>query len=343
MQEQNIILRSKGQHLTEIERGEIFSLHNLGLSNRKIADAIGVCPQTINNEISRGTVDQVKKINGKLHYSSDYYPESAQYRYDTLRKLCHRPSKFNQVRPFLNYFVEQFMLRGWSPDATIGRCLAEGSFQPSEMVSTATLYKYIDEQRLEVRNIDLVEKSKRATKHHVSRKHKRILGRSIQQRPDSVDSGEDFGDFEIDTIVGKRNGHESVVLTLIERKTRFEIMRLIDGRDADSVDYVMQEIKNSYGHIINSITADNGPEFANLSSVMSGVSDVYFTHPYTSCERGTNEVHNRMIRRDLPKGLSLDTISRGLVSSIESKLNNMPRKLLNYKTPRELFASSCGV
>ncbi|WP_170287502.1 IS30 family transposase, partial [Companilactobacillus bobalius] len=71
--------------------------------------------------------------------------------------------------------------------------------------------------------------------------------------------------------------------------------------------------------------------------------DVYFAHPYTSSERGTNEAHNRMIRRDLPKGLSLDSIAPDLVSSIESKLNDMPRKLLNYKTPRELFTSFCGV
>lgn len=142
--------------------------------------------------------------------------------------------------------------------------------------------------------------------------------------------------------MGKRNGHESVVLTLIERKTRFEIMRLIDGRDADSVDYAMKEIIKNYGDLINSITADNGPEFSNLSSDMAGVADVYFTHPYTSCERGTNEVHNRMIRRDLPKGLSLDTVSPKVIRDIEFKLNNMPRKLLNYKTPQELFASSCG-
>ncbi|MCS6105598.1 IS30 family transposase, partial [Clostridium botulinum] len=271
-----------------------------------------------------------------------YYPDTAQLRYDTLRKQCHRPSKFNRVKPFLSYFVEQFK-QGWSPDTTVGRSRVEGLFLKDEMVSTTTLYKYIDEQRLEIRNIDLTDKMNRPTMLHVSKKHKRILGRSIEKRPESVDLREDFGDFEIDTIVGKRNGHESVVLTLIERKSRFEIMRLIDGRNADSVDYAMKEIKHNYSQIINSITADNGPEFANLDSVMSGTSDVYFTHPYTSSERGTNEVHNRMIRRDLPKGLSLDSIAPSLVSSIESKLNDMPRKLLNYKTPRELFTSFCGV
>jgi IS30 family transposase len=340
--EQNIINRPKGHHLTEIERGKIASFHSIGYSNRQIAKAIGVSPQTINNEINRGTVEQIKKVNGKVQHLNCYFPDTAHQKYVKNRKLCHRPSKFDQVTAFLGFFVSQFIDNGWSPDTAVGRAKNEELFLVDEMVCTTTLYKYIDEQRLEIRNIDLVEKSTRPTKQHTSKKHKRLLGRSIEKRPKSVDSRESFGDFEIDTIVGKRNGHESVVLTLIERKTRFEIMRLIDGRDADSVDYAMKEIIKNYGDLINSITADNGPEFSNLSSDMAGVADVYFTHPYTSCERGTNEVHNRMIRRDLPKGLSLDTVSPKVIRDIEFKLNNMPRKLLNYKTPQELFASSCG-
>lgn len=341
--EQNIINRPKGHHLTEIERGKIASLHSIGFSNRQIAKAIGVAPQTINNEISRGTVKQIKKVNGKVHHLECYYPDTAHQKYVQKRKACHRPSKFTQAKAFLSYFVKQFRTHGWAPDTVVGRSKAEKLFLDDEMVCTTTLYKYIDDQRLEIRNIDLTEKSTRTTKRHVSKKHKRLLGRSIEERPDSIDKRGVFGDFEIDTIVGKRNGKESVVLTLIERKTRFEIIRLIDGRDADSVDYAMKDIIENYGSLINSITADNGPEFANLSSDLIGIADVYFTHPYTSCERGTNEVHNRMIRRDLPKGLSLDTVGPKIIRTIESKLNNMPRKQLNYKTPQELFTISCGV
>lgn len=342
MQEQNTIKRTKGQHLTEIERGEIASLHNLNYSNRQIAAIIGVCPQTINNEIDRGTVDQLKKINNKLVYSTSYFPDTAQTNYENNRLRCHRPSKFNQVKPFLGFFVNQFKKEQWSPDATVGRAHAKKLFESNEMVSTSTLYKYIDLQLLEIKNIDLAEKSHRPTKRHVSKKHKRVLGRSIEERPDNVDDRLEFGHFEIDTVVGKRNGHESVVLTLIERKTRFEIMRLIDGRDSDSVDYAMNEIKESYGDVIKSITTDNGPEFTNLEYTMSEICDVYFTHPYTSSERGTNEVHNRMIRRDLPKGLSLDAVSPRSISAINSRLNNLPRKILEYQTPQESFALACG-
>lgn len=342
MHQQNTIIRKKGQHLTEIERGRIASLHELECSNRQIASIIGVSPQTINNEINRGTVSQVKKVNNKLIYSSSYFPDTAQTNYENNRLRCHRPSKFNQVKPFLSFFVEKFKDNKWSPDATVGRARVDGLFTSEEMVSTTTLYKYIDRQLLEIKNIDLVEKTHRSSKIHIAKKHRRTLGRSIEERPSHINNRERFGHFEIDTVVGKRNGNESVVLTLTERQSRFEIMRLIDGRDADSVDYAMEEIKLSYGRAIKSITADNGPEFANLERTMSDTCDVYFTHPYTSSERGTNEVHNRMIRRELPKSLSLDTVSPQTISVINAHLNELPRKQLGYKKPQEAFSLACG-
>jgi len=119
-------------------------------------------------------------------------------------------------------------------------------------------------------------------------------------------------------------------MTLIERQTRFQIIRLIDGRDADSVAYAMQDVIAEYGSVIKSITADNGPEFTTLSKVMQGVAPVYFTHPFTSSERGTNEVHNRMVRRDFPKGESLDAVSPAVVAKTADKLNDMPRRQLGY-------------
>ncbi|OJG20107.1 putative transposase [Enterococcus canis] len=90
----SITLRRKGQHLTEVERGKIAAWHSEGLSNRKIAKRIGVAPQTIHNEIKRGELKQVKKINGNLHYSYGYNAEYAQNRYLLNRKNCCRKEKF---------------------------------------------------------------------------------------------------------------------------------------------------------------------------------------------------------------------------------------------------------
>jgi len=241
MHSQLTTVHLKGHHLSATERGQIAAYHEIGKSNRSIAAMLGVCPQAINNELKRGLVQQVKKVNGKVIYFDEYCPDTAQQRYSENRIHSHRSSKFHQEAPFLADYIKHFQEDGWSPDAFIGRMVLEGGYRPNERVSTTTLYHYIDDQRLEVRNIDLTEKTRRRNPHHKTTKVKRLRGRSIDERPAAVASRQEFGHFEIDTIVGLRNGRESVIMALIERQSRFEIMRLLDGRDADSMAYALRE------------------------------------------------------------------------------------------------------
>lgn len=340
MQEQYTTTRKKGQHLTSFERGKISLLHSQGRSNREIATEIGVCHQTIANELKRGEIDQVQKVNGHRKYYRIYSETAAQAKYEANRLHCHRPMKLARVTDFINYFTTHFRQEGWSPDAAVGRAKLEGLYQPEEMVSTKTLYDYIDAQLLEVRNLDLLEKTRRRAKHHRMTKHKRLAGWSIDERPKSIDQRQTFGHFELDTVVGKRNGQESVLLTLIERQSRCQILRLIDNRDADSVNHELAKICREYGSIMQSVTTDNGAEFSEVSAVLDGVADLYYAHPYRSSERGTNEAHNRMIRRDVPKGLSIDTLSPSDIQAVEFKLNNLPRRQSGYQTPQELFSAA---
>ena len=343
MQEQLITSHVKGHHLTSFERGQIAAYHAQGKSNREIARLTGINRQTIANELLRGQIDQVKKVNGNRQYHREYSPQTAQVRYEDNRRRCHRPLKLTQVADFIAYFTTHFKQDGWSPDAAVGRAQEEQRYQPDEMVCTATLYNYIDAQYLEVKNIDLLEKTSRRIKHHANTKHKRLLsGRSIDDRPKRVESRREFGHYELDTVVGKRDGQESVIMTFIERKSRHQLMRLIDGRDADSVNYAMRGIVKEYGDIIKTVTADNGSEFAELESVLDGVATVYYAHPYRSSERGTNEAHNRMIRRDFPKGESLDAVSPSAVAETEHRLNHLPRRQLDYRTTEEVFTAECA-
>ena len=334
-------LRRKGQHLTEIERGKISAWHTQGVSNRQIAKRIGVVPQTIHNEMKRGNLKQVKLVNGQKRFSTAYNAELAQNMYRSNRLKCHRKEKFPHVRAFLSFFVELFKAKGYSPNAAVGLAKRKSLFTPDEMVSTTTLYKLIDAQRLEIRNIDLLEKTKRRTTKKRHAINQKVLGKSIEDRPVSIETREEFGHFEIDTVNGKRDGSETALLTLTERQTRFEIIRAIDAKDADSVTYAINQLIHEYGasffHVFRSITADNGSEFAQLSETLKGITDVYFTHPYTSCERGTNENHNRMIRRYIPKGASIDAYSRRFIEGLADKMNDLPRKILNYQTPNEAF------
>ncbi|MDV5976365.1 IS30 family transposase, partial [Streptococcus canis] len=156
-------------------------------------------------------------------------------------------------------------------------------------------------------------------------------GKSIEERPTSINNRENSGDFEIDTVIQTRAKNESL-LTLTDRRSRYQMIRLIPDKSASSVNQSLKSILKVYQ--INSITADNGAEFSRLSEIFDP-DYIYYAHPYSSWERGTNENHNRLIRRWLPKGSKNATQQQ--VAFIENGINNYPKKLLNYKSPKEFL------
>ena len=150
------------------------------------------------------------------------------------------------------------------------------------------------------------------------------------------------GHWEIDTVVGKRSGKEAVVLTLVEKVTDFYLAIKIPGKDADSVMSAMEVLREEYGdtkfsEIFKTITADNGSEFERLSELESWGVGIYFAHPYSSWERAQNERHNRLFRRFVPKGVSIDSFSAEQILSFAHEMNALPRNHLGYFTPEELF------
>lgn len=194
---------------------------------------------------------------------------------------------------------------------------------------------------METQNIDLVLKVRRKTKSTKIRKNKTFLGNSIDLRSDCVTARETFGHWESDTVVGLKSGQDQVLLTLTERKTRFEIIQKIEGKNALAVQSGIENLQEQFGHffkdIFKTITSDNGVEFSTLSTCLDGIVEVYFTHPYSSWERGTNERHNGLIRRFIPKGNSMRHVSREHIKRIENWMNQPPRKILGYQTPKQAF------
>ena len=187
----------------------------------------------------------------------------------------------------------------WSPDACVGNALAKGKFQRSQIVCTKTLYNYIDLGLLSVINADLPMKLRRNTKPAKVKKHKKKLGTSISERPSNIDNREEFGHWEIDTVIGKKTSDQDVLLTIIERKSRYYKVIKIDSKSSKPVndallDYIM-ESKTKVAEVFKSITSDNGSESSGLSDFESLVA-VYFCHPYSSFERGSNERHNGILR-----------------------------------------------
>ncbi|MBO2535943.1 IS30 family transposase [Rummeliibacillus suwonensis] len=329
--------------LTEIQRGKLeVYLDEGNLSKAEIARKLGVCRATIYNEIKRGTATQVKKVNGQRIYTTKYFAATGQAITERNVARSRNPLKVNRVLDFLEYADRLMKENEWSPDAVVGRALFEDKFLREEMVCVKTLYAYIDLGLLKTRNSDLVSKTTRKTKTvHKARKNVKCLGESIEKRPQHVETRDEFGHFEIDSVVGRKDKEDDVLLTLIERKTRREFIFKMDGKDADSVNYAVETILESFGELapklFKSITADNGSEFSELAEKFQESMGIYFTHPYSSWERGTNENHNRMIRRWIPKGTAIEDYSRSYIQSVEHKMNHLPRRIHGFKTPHEMF------
>ena len=133
-----------------------------------------------------------------------------------------------------------------------------------------------------------------------------------------------------------------MVLTLVEKKTDYYIAIKIPGKDAASVMIAMEVLREEYGDkffskVFKSITADNGSEFSRLSELEAYGVSIYFAHPYSSWERAQNERHNRILRRYIPKGVSIDLYSAEQILHFADEMNALPRKQLGYRTPEELF------
>lgn len=334
----------KNKHLNLEERIMIEIRLKDGFSPYKIAKEIERPITTILNEIHRGTTTQIKQGKPVEMYLAD--TGEAIYRKHRLNSC--RAFKRLECCKFIKFVVDKIKNSSWSPDACVGNSLETKLFKRSEIVCTKTLYNYIDLGLLSVKNIDLPIKLRRNTKPSTVIKHKKNLGKSIEERPNSINNRKEFGHWEIDTVIGEKAGNDCVLLTIVERKTRNAIARSIAGKTASAVMGELKHISNLYGEqfsqVFKTITGDNGSEFADLSTLEDDSdTKVYFTHPYSSFEKGTNECHNGLIRRFIPKGKRMSDYSASDISFIEEWMNTLPRRILQYKTPEDLFEAQLDI
>lgn len=334
----NIPFSRKNKHLSVYERGQIALLHAEGHSPYAIAKRIGRASNTIRNELGRGIVPQIKANKTVMIY----YPDTGQLVYEANRKNCGTKFKLLECEKFIAHVTELFYEKKQSLDSICGAARRHKLFSNSEMVCTKTLYNYVDSGLLPISNIDLPLKVKRSTKPKRIKRHKKKLGTSIDERPESVNDRSEFGHWEIDTVIGKKTKLEAVLLTITERVTRKEIIRKISSKTAEAVQKAMlsliDEAGEPFSKVFKSITCDNGSEFAEIASLEQFTdTKIYFAHPYSSCERGTNERHNGLIRRFIPKGRSINDYSISAIARVQNWCNTLPRKILGYLTPDEAF------
>ena len=328
----------KNKHLTFQERCFIEIRLKDKWSAYKIAKVINRPINTVLNEIRRGTVSQIK-FGNKV---DRYFAEVGDRVYTENRQNSKSKYKILKCKKFLDFVNEKVSKDNWSLDACFGDSIINNRFQRSEMVCTKTLYSYVDLGFMNVKSSDLPIKLRINKKKRVSRLNKIKLGRSIEERDKSIDTKEEFGHWEIDTVIGAKSNKDNVLLTIVERNTLNSIHRKIKSKTADAVLSEIIKLKNEFGskfsEVFKTITSDNGLEFSSLSKIETfSDTKVYFTHPYSSFERGCNERHNGLIRRFIPKGKLISKYGVDEIAYIEDWCNTLPRRKLNYKTPQELF------
>ena len=337
----------KGKHLNWNERILIEGFLKAGLLESNIANLLGRDRRTIEREVERG---QVEHLNSDLTTARVYNADRAQNVHDQNASAKGPAVKLQANRAAVEFIRCYIVIKKWSPEAVAARMKQKGM---EDAVCAKTIYNHIDKGEIPgVSNETLWEKRTRGKTHKSLRRQAKRgtpLGRSIGDRPKEVANRETYGHWEIDLVVSGKGQGSAALLTLIERKTRKLIIRKIKDKTQASVLRAINGIERSMGKeafrvMFISITADNGSEFLDYLALEQSVKSrshrtyIYYAHPYSSWERGSNENANRIVRRFVPKGCDIGKYTCASLREIEDWINNYPRKILNFKTAEELFA-----
>ncbi len=305
--------------LTEYERYQIEAFLKAGFTQKAIARELRRSPGTISRELGRNT-----GLRG-------YRPQQAQ-RFATERQHHHTHTRITEITW---QRVESLLREEWSPEQISG-WLAKSILQS---VSPEWIYQYIliDKKAGGDLHAHLRCQKKRKKRYGSPDKRGQLKNRvSIDERPAIVDERKRIGDWEMDLIIGRLGG--SVLMTAVERKTRFTVIALAPNKMAKAVKEAIPGALSPLAAPVETLTYDNGKEFALHEVIAQQLqAESYFAHPYHSWERGLNENTNGLIRQYAPKGSSFDDMTPECVQRIFDKLNNRPRKCLDFKTPNQVL------
>jgi transposase, IS30 family len=338
----------KYTHLSEKDRYKIEALLESGQTIRKIAFVLGRSRSTLHREIRRGTLERLKNNRSRVERVKKYRANVAHNDYLKRCSNRERSLKIGNDRNLEAYIRQKITKDRFSPDAILGQIKARG-LKFERMISTKTLYNYIDMGIFSgINNKHLWEKSKKKKRLYksivrVTIRNRRCRG--IEERPKQANDRLEYGHWEGDSLKGARCAKPGL-LTLTERKTRQEIIIKLKEATHEAVQRAFDELEMRLGDEFKlkfkSITFDNGSEFLNWQSLEASIlkegdkrTAIYFAHAYSSWERGTNEIHNRMIRRFIPKGYDIGGFSQEEVNTTQDWMNNYPRRILGYNTPNE--------
>jgi transposase, IS30 family len=319
--------------LTLAEREEISRAVVAGHSMRSIAAQLGRAPSTISRELKRN--------GGQAGYRASQADQSA---WDRGRRP--KTAKLAQNRALARLVADKLQLQ-WSPEQIAGWLKRTYPDDASRQVSHETIYGSLFIQARGAMKKELVEHLRRSrvmrrSRHHTQKtdQHGRITDTvSISERPASVADRALPGHWEGDLLFGSKN---SQIATLVERQSRYVMLARVDGKDTQTVVNALIKHARKLPHeLYQSLTWDRGKEMADHQRFTLATDiKVYFCDPQSPWQRGSNENTNGLLRQYLPKGIDLSAYSQAKLNAIARRLNERPRKTLNYETPAERFSQT---
>lgn len=294
-------------------------MKDLGFGVTQISNGTGIPKCTVSRELKRNS-------------------KGGTYDANRAQRLCagRRHSGHHKIREGLLEEVDALLSKQYSPEQISGRLEVEHGIK----VSHECLYQFIyrDKKRggERYKNLRFGRKKRRKRLGRADKRGKIPNKTMIDERPWQINERLDYGHYEGDTIIGA--GHQGAAVTLVERKSKFTLIGLVEQKTAEAVEQKIVELMQSSPIPGKSITFDNGTEFANHQNIARRLSlDVYFAHPYHSWERGLNENTNGLIRQYIPKKQAFKELTDEFVQTVQNRLNHRPRKTLGFRSPIEHY------
>ena len=304
------------------ERQQIDFLLKHHVSIREIARQLKRSASSISSEIKR---------NGSNH---GYFAISAQV---SSEKRISKSRKVNAKKDNViwDYVIDKLRC-GWSPQQIAGRLKRE---QGKTVICHETIYQYIYNYPEKKLAQYLVKNHKKRRKRDSKYNYRRGIANrvSIHDRPEEINDKSQFGHWEIDSVEGKKG--TGAVSTALERKTRYYLAQKVPTMDSEDGILAQKKILTSFPKEARlSATFDNGKENYNHEKLRRIGTKTYFCDPYSSWQKGSNENHNGILRRYIPKKTDFTTFSQQELDEIIEEINNRPRKCLDYETSSEAFS-----
>jgi len=309
------------RQLTQEQRYQIYALKKTGHSYSETAEVIGIHKSTVSRELKRNRGQR------------GYRPHQAQS-----LAMERRQKGVPRITVEVWAKVESLLRQDWSPEQICGRLKKEQRI----CISHEWIYQYVLEDKRAGGDLYRhlrCQKKRRKRYGKYDRRGKLPNCRSIEERPAIVNGRKRLGDWEVDTIIGKR--HKQALVTLTERKSRFTLLGKVAQRTAQAVQNQIHRLLLPVADKVHTLTSDHGKEFAYHQQIAEMLQlKFYFAHPYAAWERGTNENTNGLLRQYFPKKHDFRLVSHKEIEQAMSKLNFRPRKSLRFKTPFEVFYHS---